>query len=184
MEQSNMNLKKYASRISWEFFALVLLFLGILFYSFKTINREFRKWEENDHALRFNASVVQNMSDPVITIDRNYKITNWNKHANELYGYTEDEVIGRHVGELLQSKYAFPTDEIEKTLQTNGNWKGEVEHQHKNGTTIYAEMSISEIKSETGEILGIVEVLRDITERKKLQQELLMLNENLGQQVK
>jgi len=184
MEQSNMNLKKYASRISWEFFALVLLFLGILFYSFKTINREFRKWEENDHALRFNASVVQNMSDPVITIDRNYKITNWNKHANELYGYTEDEVIGRHVGELLQSKYTFPTDEIEKTLQTNGNWKGEVEHQHKNGTTIYAEMSISEIKSETGEILGIVEVLRDITERKKLQQELLMLNENLGQQVK
>jgi len=184
MEQSNMNLKKYASRISWEFFALVLLFFGILFYSFKTINREFRKWEENDHALRFNASVVQNMSDPVITIDRNYKITNWNKHANELYGFTEEEVIGRHVGELLQSKYAFPSDEIEKILQANGNWKGEVEHQHKNGTTIYAEMSISEIKSETGEIMGIVEVLRDITERKKLQQELLLLNENLGQQVK
>ena len=38
LEQSNQNLKNYASRISWEFFALVLLFLGILFYSFKTIN--------------------------------------------------------------------------------------------------------------------------------------------------
>ncbi|HMU23828.1 MAG TPA: PAS domain S-box protein [Ferruginibacter sp.] len=184
LEQSNQNLKNYASRISWEFFALVLLFLGILFYSFKTINREFKKWEENDHALRFNASVVQNMSDPVITIDRNYKITNWNKHAEELYGYTEEEVTGRHVGDVLKTKFSITIDELGHHVQTYGNWKGEVIHHHKNGTTIFAEITISEIKNEMGEVLGIVEVVRDSTERKKLQEELQRLNQNLEQQVK
>lgn len=184
LEQSNLNLKKYASRITWEFFALVLLFFGILFYSFKTINREFKKWEENDHALRFNASIVQNMSDPVITLDRNYKITNWNKHAEELYGYSEEEAIVRHVGELLQSKFSISIEELEKQFYANGNWKGEVVHKHKNQQTVYAEITISEIKNEAGEILGIVEVIRDITERKRLQQELLNLNQNLEQQVK
>ncbi len=182
-EESNAGLKNYARRISWEFFALVLLFFGILYYSFRTINSEFKKWEENDHALRFNASVVQNMSDPIITIDENFLITNWNKPAEELYGYTEEEAKGKKVGDLLHTVYPAPYLSIENEFHEKNSWKGEVIHYHKNGTPLFVEITTSGIRSENGENLGIVEVVRDVTERKKLQQELQHLNQNLEQQV-
>lgn len=182
-EESNEKLKLYAKRITSEFVALVLLFLGILFYSFRTINKEFRKWEENDRTLRFNASVVQNMSDPIITIDENYLITNWNIPAEELYGYSEDEAKGKKVGDLLKTEYPVPYQSIEDDFFEKNSWKGEVVHYHKNGHPLFVEITTSGIRNEKGESLGIVEVVRDMTERKKLQQQLQNLNQNLEQQV-
>lgn len=183
LEQTNTKLKQYARRITGEFFILVVLFFGILYYSLKTINREFHIWEENEQSLRFNASVIQNISDPIITLDNKRFITNWNNQAENLYGYKENEVTGKKINEVLKSEYPQQIESIDAQIQKTGSWKGEMVHYTKDGEKLFVEVSTSGIKNEDGETLGTVQVIRNITERKRLQNELQNLNQNLEQQV-
>jgi PAS domain-containing protein len=55
--------------------------------------------QKSQRLLKYNAlSLIGNISDAIITTDKEYRITNWNVHAQEMYGYTEDEVCGQNGG--------------------------------------------------------------------------------------
>jgi PAS domain S-box-containing protein len=185
LQQSNQERQKYAKRTVWQFFALAVLFCFILYYSFKTILKDFTLLEKNEKTLKFNASLIQNISDPIITTDAKNNITNWNFYAEKLYGYKEEEIVGKEIDSLLNITVSRPLlgDKKEDSIQ-NDYWKGEAIHHHKNGQAINVEVSTSSIKTLDGEVIGTVGVIRDITQRKNMEHQLQQFTYNLQQQVK
>ena len=180
LQEFNVNREKYAKRSVWEFFVLAFIFSLLLYFCYKTILKEFRQLIKNEKVLGFNSSLIRNISDPIITTDVNNNITKWNLYAEKLYGHKEEEVIGKKIDLLLNitGNQASQAD----ILQTD-YWKSEAIHHHKTGHPINVEISTSAIKGDAGENLGIVAVIRDITQRKSMECQLQQLTANLQQQV-
>ena len=184
LQESNLSREKFARQIAWEFAILSILIVLILYYSIYIIYTEFSLIEKNEKALKYNASLIRNIYDPIITTDENFVITNWNLYAQKLYGFTEEEALGKNIGDLLAIKYT--TESRESVLDvylSEDHWKGEVIHHHKDGHVIDVEVTTSTLRDTTGKKQGIVAVIRDITDRKSMENRLQQLTETLQQQV-
>jgi PAS domain S-box-containing protein len=185
LRQSNINRVQFSQQTSQKLFMLAFLFLLILAMTYYAINEEFKKVFKAEKLLKFNASLIRNISDPVITTDAFNKISNWNVYAEELYGYTEAEVLGKHPDELLQvsdKNEAFR--EIRDSASKKDFWKGELIHHHKTGAILHTEVTISSIIDDNLQKAGTVAVIRDITERKNAEQKIQRLTSNLEEEVK
>lgn len=122
---------------------------------------------------KYQATVLENVSDPIISIDMDYNIVSWNEAAELLYGWKEEEIRGKEFKDVLLPEYPHGSrDETIKTLFDTGSYKGEIIHHKKDGTKIIISGSVSFIKDTNGNRIGIVSVNHDITERKKAEEEL------------
>src|SRR6202035_492040 len=72
------------------------------------------------------ASLLNLTHDPIFVRDMNDVITYWNRGAQELYGWTEKEAIGKHSQELLQTIFPTPLEGIRAELLRTNRWEGEV----------------------------------------------------------
>lgn len=121
--------------------------------------------------LAFQASVLEQLNDGVITADNDGHITYWNSGAERIYGYTSDEVLGRTLEDVLRYCWALPEDEDEarEALAMGKNWRGEVIHRTKYGTGVTVETNISSLMDAQGKVIGSLSVVRDITAQKRFQ---------------
>lgn len=185
LKKSTAGSLKFARNTTRQLLLLGLVFLFIIIVSYYIINKNFKKLLRSQNQLKFNASLIRNISDPIITTDKDENITNWNAYAEVLYGYKETEVLGKNVLDLLEMTGNYPG------LRNNANqndendyWKGELIHYHRSGSPIYVEVTASSIKDEEGNITGTVSVIRDITQRKQNDEQLRRLTLNLEEEVK
>jgi PAS domain S-box-containing protein len=119
-------------------------------------------------SLRYHAGLVESVSDAIISTSADYKIISWNKAAEEMYGWREDEVIGKRVMDVTVSELINETvPEIRDTLNKTSHWRGEAVHQRRNGEKIDVLISVSMLRDENGKEIGAVSVFKDITERNK-----------------
>jgi|GEM_PF-5039696 len=126
---------------------------------------------KSEEKLKYHAHLIDTVSDAIISTDLGFRIASWNKGAEELYGWREDQALGRHWFEMIPTGYPQGSqDEIISDLHREGVWKGELTHQRKDGTPAHILASVSVIKDATGNVTGYVSVNRDITERHKLEQ--------------
>ena len=182
---ANKNAQSLVQKTTLQLSLLAILFLFILGITYYIINRDFKKIITSEKKLKFNASLIRNISDPIITTSTEDIITNWNIYAEALYGYKETEAVGKNVFELL--KISEELKEKENTaLQHDGNdyWKGESVHYHRDGRQLYVEVTVSSIRDEVGVTAGFVSVIRDITTRKQAEEQLNLLKQNLEEEVK
>jgi PAS domain S-box-containing protein len=129
-----------------------------------------------EEALRLQATVLENISDAVFSTDAAYHITSWNKAAAELYGWQEQEVLGKNGFEVNPPRLVdWSLEGVLQELREKGKWKGEVIQQRKDGTTLYILASTTALKNPEGEVIGYVTVNRDITERKRANEERIRL---------
>lgn len=185
LQQSNINRIKFNKSTSQQLYMLAFIFLVIIGITYYIIYSDFKKIFTAEQQLKFNASLIRNISDPIITTDINNKITNWNIYACELFGFSEEEVLGKKVGGILS--IIGENNEILEISDPSSKidfWKGELIHYHKNGLPIYAEVTVSAIIDENGEKTGTVSVIRDITERKNTEKKLQRLTTHLKEEVK
>lgn len=128
-----------------------------------------------EETLRYQANLVQSVSDAIISTTMNFCIQSWNRAAEELYGMSANEVLGKSFSEVLGVEYPN-TDRIAllQKLEQDGAWKGEQIHRHKDGTRIDILASVSYIWDSKGNRVGIVGVNRDITEQKRAERLLLL----------
>jgi PAS domain S-box-containing protein len=113
---------------------------------------------------------VRNMSDVI-----NY----WNRGAQELYGWTAEEAIGKRAHELLQTVFSMPIGEIREELLRAGRWEGELEKRKADGTQIVVASRWSLRRDERERPVAILETNNDITERKRTEEAIRKLNEDL-----
>jgi PAS domain S-box-containing protein len=134
------------------------------------IVRDVSDRKRTDAELTKLAAIVENSSDAIITKDLNGIITSWNHGAEQIFGYTADEVIGKPVTILM------PEDRVDEEPGIIARIRrGErVEHyetvrRRKDGTLLDIALTVSPVRDQHGEIIGASKIARDVTEHKRVQ---------------
>jgi PAS domain S-box-containing protein len=126
------------------------------------------------------ASLLNLTHDTIFVRDVNNVITYWNRGAEELYGWTPQDAIGKRSHELLQTVFPLPIDGIHAELQRAGRWQGELKRTKSDGTEVVVSSRWSLRREEAGRPAAILETNNDITERKRREDEIERLNEELA----
>lgn len=135
--------------------------------------------------LRFR-TIFENANDEIVLLDQNGVILDRNKRGEDLLGYRPEEVIGKKFTELRQ---VLSIESAQMVRELFGNatiemgkevpWIMEIHALHKNGTPVILEASSSVLERE-GNIEGLIVILRDITERKRVEEQILQGNRHLA----
>jgi PAS domain S-box-containing protein/putative nucleotidyltransferase with HDIG domain len=116
------------------------------------------------------AAIVESSKDAIIGKSLDGIITSWNKGAEEIYGYTKSEIIGKSISVLVPPEMPDElTDILSKIKLGEAIESYETVRQRKDGQNIYVSLTISAIHDAEGRILGASTIARDITERKQLE---------------
>jgi two-component system, chemotaxis family, CheB/CheR fusion protein len=125
------------------------------------------------------ASIVESSDDAIISKDIDGIITSWNRGAERVFGYLAEEIIGKSVTILIPSDRINEEPEILDRIR-----RGErIDHydtvrRRKDGSLIDISLTISPLRDADGRITGASKIARDITERKRAQeQQKLLVNE-------
>jgi PAS domain S-box-containing protein len=118
--------------------------------------------------LTYDAIMVRNLTDGTIRY--------WNRGAQELYGFTSEEAIGRKSHELLKTQFPTALEEIEKEAPAVGHWEGEVTQTTKDGRRLIVASRWRFKADLNGHLSSIMET--DITERKQNEETILKAKED------
>ena len=119
---------------------------------------------------RYQAQILEQIHDSIITMDLGGYITSWNRGAEQLFGYTVEEALGRNILFL----YA---DEDEDSIHydaflEHGGRGMEVRRRKKSGEVFWASLSLSLMRDHDGQPTGLIGYLADITERLEVEEKL------------
>lgn len=140
------------------------------------LEREIAERQETQEQIEYQANLLQNVSDAIIATDLNLRITSWNAAAERMYGWQEQDVLGKNLDAVVRTEFLTMTQqEAQQMLLTQQFWKGEVRQQRKDGTPIYTLAAVSFIKNRQGHPIGGVTVNHDITREKQREEQIRAL---------
>jgi two-component system sporulation sensor kinase A len=120
---------------------------------------------------RFLASILRNSADAIFTLDPAEKITSWNKGAEAIFGYTEEEMLGQSL-EVLIPQHLKGEKELERIsalAQAQGYLRSyQTQRLTKEGQLIDVLFTRTAIRDDHGQLIGYSSVLKNITEHKLL----------------
>ena len=120
--------------------------------------------------LREQAALLNLTHDTVFVMDLEGVIKYWNRGAEEQYGWTAEQALGRGVHNLLQTVFPAPLEEIKAKVTRTGRWEGELLHTKKDGTQVVVASRWALQRGEQGAPVAILETSNDITERKRAEE--------------
>ncbi|MDO8207244.1 MAG: PAS domain S-box protein [Gallionella sp.] len=120
------------------------------------------------------AAIVESSNDAIVGKTTDGIITSWNKGAEIIYSYSADEIIGKHITTLAPPSHHAEINELLEKIRKGGMVANhESERIRKDGTLIHVALTLSPIRDASGNITGISTIARDITEKKRMEEELL-----------
>lgn len=125
--------------------------------------------EEEKIGKEFLINLLESMEGGVLTVDKNSKITYFNRSAEEITGFKQQEVLNKACCEILQSELCenfCPLEEILETGKPVFNY--EILIKNKAGDEVPVNITASPLRSSNNEIIGIVENFRDLTKHRGL----------------
>jgi PAS domain S-box-containing protein len=121
-----------------------------------------------EERLAYQALVLENVHDAVIATDSALRITAWNRAAEQLYGWSSQEVLGRKVQEVIRSDFSeAQRSKALLALEERGKITQEVVQYTRTGEAIEVDGRTIAIRTESGAIAAYVSANRDITERRR-----------------
>jgi diguanylate cyclase (GGDEF)-like protein/PAS domain S-box-containing protein len=122
---------------------------------------------------RFHARLLDSVGQAVIAADPQGKVIYCNRAAQELYGWSAEEVIGRPIMEVTSSEDLMEqAQEIMTELIAGRSWTGEFVVRRKDGTTFPALVTDTPAYDDEGNLVAIIGVYTDITKRKRMEERL------------
>lgn len=135
----------------------------------RAAEEELRRSEERFRLL------IQSVTDYAIyMLDPQGKVSSWNAGAERFKGYAADEIIGEHFSRFYSAEdkaAGIPKIALE-TAEREGRFEAEGWRMRKDGTRFWANVVIDPIRHPDGRLLGFAKITRDLTERKRSQEEL------------
>jgi PAS domain S-box-containing protein len=129
--------------------------------------------KESEAKLQQAVQIIEHTMEGVVITDNEGRITSVNPAFCEITGYTEAQIIHRHLDTLKADRHPQEfSDEVWAKIRQSGSWRGEVWNQRKNGEVYPAWMTISSVRDEHDSILHYVAVFSDITSIKQSQSQL------------
>jgi PAS domain S-box-containing protein len=130
------------------------------------------------------AAVVESATDAILTKDTERRITSWNSAAERLYGYSEQEVVGRRVDLLAPPERRGEQQTImERTLKGEVVQAFDTQRLTKDGLLIDISLAVAPIRNASGQVIGASSVARDISEEVVVRRELRDLSDQLERRV-
>jgi PAS domain S-box-containing protein len=121
---------------------------------------------------RYQAELVRNVSEAIISTDPDFRIVGWNPGAESIYGWKAAEVTGRPLSSVLtESVRGKDLGEIQEGLLDTGHWYFEERERRKDGADVEVGSSVSLLRDQEGSPSGVVVVSQDIGERRRTERE-------------
>ena len=119
------------------------------------------------------ALIIDSSEDAILSKDLNGTITSWNKGAERIYGYTPEEVVGKHISLLIP---ADRSDEIPQILRKIAQGERIDHHESvrvtKDGRRLEVSVSVSPLRNAAGDVVGASVIARDVTAQKRTEGQL------------
>ncbi|HEY6541677.1 MAG TPA: ATP-binding protein [Ktedonobacteraceae bacterium] len=111
--------------------------------------------------------------DAIIVRDPASTIIFWNQGASSLYGWSEEEALGKISHQLLQTRFPRSREATDKDLEQRGQWEGHLIHTRRDGSQVIVESRQVLVREpgSSNQSTAMLEINRDITERERLQSE-------------
>lgn len=134
---------------------------------------------EADQLVKYQATLLNSISDSVVSSDTEFRITSWNPGAEKLFGWKSEEVVGKIFSEVakVRHKENRKRAEVVKEFWAKGNWQGEMFLQRRNGEEFLAFVNVHAVKDEADKIIGSIALHRDITEQNSIKESLIINQE-------
>ena len=129
---------------------------------------------------RLLAAIVESSNDAIISKSLDGIIQSWNVAAQQLFGFTGEEAVGQHISLVIPPERLAEEDQIIASLKVGNRIEHfETERVRKDGQRITVSLTISPIKDDSGNVVGASKIVRDVTERKLLMDDLQRLAADL-----
>ena len=175
--------------VLFVFFTLLITLFAAVRRRVEQNLRESRDELQREVAIRTQQASLLNLThDTIFVRDMNDVITYWNRGAQELYGWSAEEVIGKRAHDLLKTIFSASTEDrltdraeaIRADLLRMGRWDGELRQTKADGTEVVVSSRWSLQRDEQGSPVAVLETNNDITERKRRENQIRGLNHELG----
>jgi PAS domain S-box-containing protein len=121
---------------------------------------------------RERAELLELARDAILSLSADGSIRYWNAGAQKMYSWSSEEAAGKNVHDLLRTRFPEPLDRIQSRLLSDGHWEGELEHARRDGTVVRVLSRWALRHDAEGRPAGILEINTDITERRKIEDQL------------
>jgi len=176
-------------------YGIEILFYGTVgpLLAFWVLTHVGRRLDEKEHAEKLAQATERRLvaittasADAILSLDKAGHIESWNRGAELLFGYTPDQIRGRPLSDLLGGSEAgkFEYNWMTEVVQQAGYIRGhEATCRDAAGSDIDVELTATQLTDEAGNSIGMSVILRDITSRKRRDEEIRRLNASLNEQV-
>ena len=144
-------------------------------YQYVAIRYDITERKRAEERISEQAALLDEARDAIVVRGLDQKILFWNKGAERLYGWTPEEAVGRTARELglLSELNEQQFEEGWAAIRERGEWNGEFRQRTKSGEPVTVESRWTLVRSDSGEPRSILVINTDITERRKIEQQLL-----------
>lgn len=134
--------------------------------------------EAHEETLRIESAIFDNVKEGIVITDPSGRIVRINKAYSRITGYALDEIRGKRPGDFLRSGKHAPEfyAGMWREIQAHGHWQGEIWNRRKDGQLFLELLTITSVLNEDGEIMHLVGVFGDITDLRRIEHKLALLN--------
>ncbi len=136
--------------------------------AFQAILRDLTDQKAAEASLRLSSNLIQHVSDAIIALDVDGRISSWNPAATALYGWDASDAIGLPIDALLEDRDHHPTGA--SMLALARGTRVELSHRRRDGSAVHVVVSIADIRDSSGAVSGSVLISADVSERRKAEQ--------------
>ena len=128
--------------------------------------------ESNDATTSLLAAIVDSSDDAIVSKTLDGIITSWNRGAEKIFGYSAEEAIGQHITLIIPTaRHGEENDVLARVRRGEKLDHFETVRQAKDGREVHISLTVSPVRDASGKIIGASKVARDITERKRAEEE-------------
>jgi PAS domain S-box-containing protein len=151
-----------------------------------SVVRDITKRKQAEEAVRtlkeFNENVVQSVQDGIVAVDRDFRITLWNKAMEEIRGFKAEEVLGNVITEVFPHVIEQGLDELFQAALDGEVVEGtNFSYQMPNGETVYTNERFLPLKDQAGAVIGAFSIVEDVTETLRLEERVIQLQQEIEQ---
>ncbi len=154
---------------------LIIWIMGlfVLTVTFYLLKKQYNRLLVTEGQLRFQAKLLDTVEQSVIATDTEGKILYWNPYSEKLYGWKSNEVNGHYlVDVIIPEEDTAEALKAHKNVRKGGHLSKEINVRNQSGDIFPALITASPVYNEKNDITGVISILIDLTEKKKLEAQL------------
>ena len=134
--------------------------------------RDITELKKSEEAIKFQADLLNHVGQAILMVDNNRIIRFWNKAAEKLYGYSEEQAMGHLVTEIVGVTSQEEANEVSKRLMAGESWSTEVLTKKRDGSLVPVILNRTPIYNGNGEFVGAASIVTEITLQKATEADL------------